>query len=240
MDGRCRRRACVALVALAAPPSARADSGLTVLCWQQNYSCTTGGYAGQPPSQWPGKQWASAWGYWNGASVDGSGGHHNCTLYAAYREALNGAPDPGVLGNAADWASGARAEGIPANGTPAVGAIADWTGPNKPMGVGSAGHVAYVEVETSTYIDTTEDNFDNNHTGRRRIYVGSSAWPDAFIHFGGTPSGSAPSSLSDLFLYNRSTGASWTERADGKGGWIDGVKGPQFAAGWSAYPGSLY
>jgi surface antigen len=175
------------LSGLAAPREARADPGLVILCWQQSYACTTGGYAGQPPSQWPNKQWASGWGYWNGASVDGSGGHHNCTLYAAYREALNGVPDPGNLGNAADWAAGARAEGIPVNGTPGVGAIADWTGPNQPMGVGPAGHVAYVEVVTSQYIETTEDNFDNNDTGRRRIYVGSSAWPNAFIHFGPPP-----------------------------------------------------
>ena len=121
----------VLLSGLAAPQQARAWPGLVVLCWQQNYSCTTGGYAGQPPSQWPDKQWASGWGYWNGASVDGGGNHHNCTLYAAYREALNGVPDPGNLGNAAQWSANAAAEGIPVNGTPAVGAIANWTEPNR-------------------------------------------------------------------------------------------------------------
>jgi hypothetical protein len=62
-----------ALPILALPGQAKAGNGLVVLCWQQNYTCTTGGYAGQPPSQWPNKQWASGWGYWNGASTDGSG-----------------------------------------------------------------------------------------------------------------------------------------------------------------------
>lgn len=45
------------------------------------------------------------------------------------------------------------------NGTPAIG---DWAGPNQAMGLGVAGHVASVEIVTSQYIDTTEDNFGNN------------------------------------------------------------------------------
>jgi surface antigen len=228
--------AVAAALPVVAPGRASADPSMVVLCWQQSYACTTGGYAGQPPSQWPSKQWASGWGYWNGASVDGGGNHHNCTLYAAYREALNGAPDPGNLGNAADWAANARAEGIPVDGTPTVGSIADWTGPNQLMGVGPAGHVAYVEVVTSQYIETTEDNFGNNDTGRRRIYFGSPAWPNAFIHFGGSPP--PPVHLTDLFLYNQSNGASWVEFANGSGGW-SGVKGPPYSAGWTVYPGEL-
>ncbi|HEV2372268.1 MAG TPA: CHAP domain-containing protein [Streptosporangiaceae bacterium] len=182
----------VALAALVAPPAAGAGTGMTVLCWQQSYACTTGGYAGQPPSVWTNKQWASGWGYYNGASVDGGGNHHNCTLYAAYQEALLGASDPGNLGNAATWSANAAAQGIPVNGTPTVGAVANWTQPNPAMGVGAAGHVAYVEVVTSSYIETTEDNFGNNDTGRRRIYVGSPAWPNSFIHFVGGPGGPPP------------------------------------------------
>jgi len=184
----------VLMSGLGTAQQARAWPGLVILCWQQNYSCTTGGYAGQPPSQWPNKQWASAQGFWNGASIDSNGNRHNCTLYAAYREALDGVPDPGPLtappnhtGNASEWAAAARAKGIPVDGTPAVGAIANWTGPNQAMGVGSAGHVAYVEAvgsdATGNYIVTSEDNFGNNDTGGRRIYVGSPAWPNAFIHF---------------------------------------------------------
>jgi surface antigen len=225
----------VAFSGLAVPRAAWADQGLDTFCWKPNYGCTSGGYAGQPPSQWPNKQWASGWGYWNGASV-GNGGHHNCTLYAAYREALNGAPDPGNLGNAADWAGNAAAEGIPVNGTPAVGAIANWTQPNQLLGVGSAGHVAYVEAVYSDHIVTSEDNFGNNDTGGRAIYVGSPAWPNAFIHFGGTPTG--PSPQTDLFVYNRGSGASYAELANGAGGW-NGVPGPRFAGGWDFYPGNL-
>jgi surface antigen len=223
---------------LAPPPAALADQGLVTFCWQlNNYSCTTGGYAGQAPQLWPNQRWTvGAKGYWQYASVDPNGGHHNCTLYAAYREALNGVPDPGNLGNAADWAGGAKAEGIPVDGTPAVGAIADWTGPNKLMGVGVDGHVAYVEAVSSDHIVTSEDNFGNNYTGGRDIYRGSPAWPNAFIHFGGTPTGPAP--LTDVFVYNRGSGASYAELANGAGGW-KGVPGPRFAAGWDFYPGNL-
>jgi surface antigen len=182
--------AAAAFTVASVPTSARAGGapGLSTFCWQQNYSCAGGGYAGREPNSLSG-QWKSAEGYWSGATLDSGGHHHNCTLYAAYREALNGAPDPGVLGDAAQWSASAKAEHIPVDGTPAVGAIANWTQPNTAMGVGSLGHVAYVEKVTSTYIVTSEDNAFNNFTGGRQIDVGTAAWPNDFIHFGQTTSG---------------------------------------------------
>ncbi|HEV2378045.1 MAG TPA: hypothetical protein VGS19_38515 [Streptosporangiaceae bacterium] len=52
--------------------------------------------------------------------------------------------------------------------------------------------------------------------------------------------GGGRGSLTDLFLYNPSTGASYTERASGSGGWIDSVAGPRFSTGWNVYPANLY
>ncbi len=40
----------------------------------------------------------------------------------------------------------------------------------------------------------------------------------------------------DLFAYNHSTGANYTEFANNSGGW-SGIKGPYFSPGWSVYPG---
>jgi hypothetical protein len=40
-----------------------------------------------------------------------------------------------------------------------------------------------------------------------------------------------------LFLYNSSSGASYTELPDGSGGWT-GIQGPPFSTGWQVYPGS--
>jgi hypothetical protein len=44
--------------------------------------------------------------------------------------------------------------------------------------------------------------------------------------------------MSGLFLYNASTGASYTEFPDGSGGW-HGVKGPVFSSGWQVYQGQF-
>jgi Protein of unknown function (DUF3732) len=59
------------------------------------------------------------------------------------------------------------------NRTPAVSAIADWTGPNQAMDLGVAGHVASVEVVTSQHIETRRPISATTVPGRRRIYVGS-------------------------------------------------------------------
>src|SRR5439155_1318174 len=54
-------------------------------------------------------------------------------------------------------------------------------------------------------------------------------------------SGNQPSSsstLTDLFLYNQSSGTSYVEDANGSGGW-NGVSGPTFSKGWSVYTGNF-
>jgi FG-GAP-like repeat len=52
------------------------------------------------------------------------------------------------------------------------------------------------------------------------------------------PTPPPPPPKSGLFLYDPSTGASYTEFPDGSGGW-SGVKGPAFSAGWQVYPGQF-
>jgi surface antigen len=161
--------------ALAAPvPSTHRLPGLNVpgvtsLCGPDpGYGCTAAGYAGGSVG-WPGTKYGA------GYASRNSYGYHNCTLYAAYRLSMNGVTDPGWSDNAIAWDTTAAAHGIPVDQTAAVGAVAQWNG--------STGHVAYVDIATSMYIEVTADNYGGNYTNRFRIAVTSPAWPDNFIHF---------------------------------------------------------
>jgi surface antigen len=179
----------VVAVAWSAPAQAGSPGagvpGVTRLCGPDAaYGCTTGGYAGKSTG-WPGAKYGA------GYASSNQYGYHNCTLYAAYRIAANGAGDPGWSGNANQWDEKARAAGTAVNGTAAVGAVAQWNS-------GSAGHVAYVEVVTSGYIEVTDDNYGLNHTDRWRINVGSPSWPENFIHFKDVPVTTTPQSPATL------------------------------------------
>jgi len=102
-------------------------------------------------------------------------GSHNCTRYAAHRLALNGYADPGTSwGNAWEWST--RAPG-PKDGTPAVGAIAQWDISE----AHPSGHVAYVEATGLGMIVVTEDNW-HGVTYRKQIATDSPDWPSRFIH----------------------------------------------------------
>ena len=54
---------------------------------------------------------------------------------------------------------------------------------------------------------------------------------------GAAPAAAGSGALTDLFVYNSSSGASAVELANGSGGWND-VPGPRFSAGWQVYPGN--
>jgi surface antigen len=144
----------------------QASSWGTYLCgkdYSSNYSCLSrSGYHGQ-----------SVWGSW--------GPGHNCVSYVAYRlSQLGPRPWGGNIGNAIDWKGKAQGASFAVNGTPAVGAVA-WYGSR----VGSAGHIAYVESVSAGSIVVTEDNYVSDTSGyddTRQIAVGSSGWPDAFLH----------------------------------------------------------
>ena len=150
---------------LGTPVAAVASDGKIYDCYSSDYGCMAGtGYSGQ-----------AGWGY---------PGPHNCTLYAAFRLAQNGYPNPNGLGNANEWDERARARGAPVDGNPAVGSIAQ-------RDVGS-GHVMYVESVQPDHIVITEDNWGGG-TGRARIYRGTTQWNSLeFLHFrdlGGDPIG---------------------------------------------------
>jgi surface antigen len=131
----------------------------TVLCSSAGYACTTGNYAGQ-----------STWGY----PLDSNG--HNCTNYAAYKLAQNGAANPGNLGDANNWDTNAAAKGFPVDNNPVVGSIAQWNNQ----------HVAYVEVVHPDYVETTDDSWGGG-TRRMKYYRNQSGWPDNFIHIKDVP-----------------------------------------------------
>lgn len=106
---------------------------------------------------------------------------HNCTNYVAYRFVKRGfsaeRPWDGT-GMAYNWG--------PANrhlldDTPMVGAVAWWN--RNTGGVGSSGHVAYVEqVVSATKIVVSEDSWGGDFHWRV-ITKDSGRWPTGFIHF---------------------------------------------------------
>jgi surface antigen len=120
----------------------------------------------------------SVWGY----PVDATG--NNCTNYAAFRLSQNGASNPGNLGNAEDWAASAQAKGFAVDGTPQVGAIAQWD--HGSAYAPSLGHVAYVEEVTDTDIMLSDSNFEGG-SKRWRVSPGDKFWPSNFIHIKDVP-----------------------------------------------------
>lgn len=106
---------------------------------------------------------------------------HNCTNYAAYRMVKAGMPNVRPWsggGNASEW--GLEMDRI-TDRRPAVGAIAWYA--RYSGGVGSAGHVAYVEkVISSEEIIISEDSWGGDFHWQR-ITKDSGHWPSGFIHF---------------------------------------------------------
>jgi surface antigen len=153
----------VLLAALVTPSTASAATGETSLCHRTDYGCISGsGYSGQ-----------TTWGSW--------GPGHNCVSYTAYRLSRNGAVKPwaGRIGNGNEWDEMARGAGINVDQNPAVGSIAQWD-------TGSAGHVAYVETVTATYIEISEDAYltdTSGYSSTRRLERNGSTFAGAeFIH----------------------------------------------------------
>ncbi|MEQ6901269.1 CHAP domain-containing protein [Nocardioides sp. YIM 152588] len=106
---------------------------------------------------------------------------HNCTNYAAYRMIQAGMSSSrpwSGSGMAYNWG---HAMSKITDKTPAVGAIAWWD--RYSNGIGSSGHVAYVEqVVSATEIVISEDSW-NGTFHWRRITKDSGRWPSGFIHF---------------------------------------------------------
>lgn len=142
------------------------------------YTLLCGNYGDSPSFfcvSYSGYSGQRTWGY----PTDAKG--HNCTNYVAYRLAKNGVKNPGNLGSGMEWDDNARKYGIPVDTTPAVGSIAAWGANSWPAL--RAGHVAYVERVTNSYIEVSEDNW-NGTTMIHRYDKNQRGWPDNFIHFG--------------------------------------------------------
>lgn len=104
------------------------------------------------------------------ASVGNRYAFGNCTWYAYERRAQLGRPVGSFWGNAATWASGARAAGYLVNNTPAVGAVM--------QNGGGYGHVAVVEsVNSDGSITVSEMNYAGNfnRTTSRTVSAGTAA-----------------------------------------------------------------
>ncbi|MBZ5629004.1 MAG: CHAP domain-containing protein [Acidobacteriia bacterium] len=84
----------------------------------------------------------------------------------------------GHWGNAENWNTNALLLGYAVNSTPAVGAIAQWTGSE----IGSTGHVAYVENIIGSNISISEYNYPSGFTWDYRTISASSV--PRFIHVG--------------------------------------------------------
>ncbi len=156
----------VSLLSLVAPAPAQATS--TYLCTGYT-TCEAQGYSNA------GYAAVSSRMYWRMYAG------HNCTNYAAYRMIKAGLPTErpwSGSGMAYNWGV-ANAEIT--DQTPTVGAIAWWK--RNSGGVGSSGHVAYVErVLSSTEIVISEDSWGGDFAWRY-IKKGSGSWPSGFIHF---------------------------------------------------------
>lgn len=158
-------------------PDTAPAAGSTYLC--TSYSgCRKAGYSDDGYGSVNGKM------YWRMYSG------HNCTNYAAYRMIRAGMstsrPWSGS-GMAYNWG---KAMSRITDGTPAVGAIAWWDRYHN--GIGSSGHVAYVEkVVSATEIVISEDSWGGTFSWRR-ITKSSGRWPSGFIHFKDVPTGPAP------------------------------------------------
>ncbi|MBV1852596.1 fibronectin type III domain-containing protein [Catellatospora tritici] len=159
--------------------------GVETLCHDATgFSCTKeSGYDGTG-DQVVGLGWLRHH-YWDHGTPGPNGTRHNCTTYAAYRLKQNGYAFPGWTGDATTWAKKAATAKVhvTVDQTPAVGSIAQWVS-------GKAGHVAYVESVSSTYIETTSDSYQfgaPKGTDHLRIQRGSEYMPDNFIHFKDIP-----------------------------------------------------
>lgn len=153
------------LVALAPVTPAQASS---------SYLCT--GYGGCVDAGYPhhGYRQANHRMYW----LMYSG--HNCTNYVAYRMVKQGManerPWDGT-GMAYNWG---RANRRITDDTPMVGSVAWWDAGD---GVGSSGHVAYVEkVVSKRRIVISEDSWSGDFHWRT-IRKRGGGWPTGFVHF---------------------------------------------------------
>ena len=106
---------------------------------------------------------------------------HNCTNYVAYRLVKGGmSPERPWSGTGMAYHWGKANRRI-TDREPMVGAVAWWK--RNDGGVGSSGHVAYVEqVLSARRIVVSEDSWSGDFHWRT-VTKGSGSWPTGFVHF---------------------------------------------------------
>lgn len=156
------------LATVLVPVSTGSAATTSYLCWGYD-GCQKAGYSHGGYKKNASKMW---WRMYSG---------HNCTNYVAYRLIKNGYSDQrpwSGSGNATNW--GVAMKNI-TDTTPTVGSVAWWRAGQG--GVGSAGHVAYVEkVVSKNEIIVSQDSWGGDFSWRR-ITKSSGSWPTGFIHF---------------------------------------------------------
>ncbi len=136
-----------------------------------------------PSYRYQARGWRS---YWRMTAGD------QCTNYAAYVEAtVYHVTEPRyLLGNGGQWAATAAAHGVLVNGTPSVGAVAEWDGGT--FGMGAMGHVAVVEAVgphdsyiliSQQHISAERDDYDWTKIKAHYPADEWQEWPSHFIHF---------------------------------------------------------
>lgn len=178
-------------------------------CRSTAYACTPG-YTGTNTSD----TWA--WKYYGAPHSQTSNGHHNCTLYVAWRLAKNGMKDPNrSFGNAKDWA--ARIGG--GNKTPAVGAVA-WWGASRG---GGYGHVAYVDKVEGDRVFVIADNWSTGPGYTTSGWIAASS-VEQYLHPHDVPTGPrAADYVGTVVQWAGDTKAqktSWLVRPDGRRYWV--------------------
>lgn len=133
-----------------------------------------------------GGQWQAARGPADEMSYWGMGAGHDCTNYVAWKLGSNGVSRPATNpGNAADWAAGARADGILVDDVPTVGSVAQWN--SYAAGMPYEGHVAYVEkVNDDGTVLVSEDAWRPGGGGPLRFRIVTTSTVSNFIHYSDT------------------------------------------------------
>ncbi|MBS42691.1 MAG: hypothetical protein CMH83_05895 [Nocardioides sp.] len=110
---------------------------------------------------------------------------NNCTNYAAYRLRRNGVPGSmwQGLGNADRWDDVARDRGVPVDGEPAVGAIAQWDSQHVSYVEEVASDGSWIKVSESSYGPITIDGSTYRSSSGYKTITQGTDWPDNFIHF---------------------------------------------------------
>lgn len=134
----------------------------------------TGSY---PWAKFKGKSWTHARSCRYGNDIDPWGYcYRQCVSYVAWKLYKEDRKPPKYYGNATDWISQAKADGVKVKSKPKVGSVAAWRG--------AEGHVAYVEqVYGNGQVRVSEYNAVPALQGKYSQRIISGGDPNGYIYF---------------------------------------------------------